>query len=143
MAWICVDFDGTLVQDDGMGSLAPTEGAVESRNMLAQEGHKLTIFTARFAKLPEQMKQKLKEELEATVQQLGFPPIEVWTGTHKPAADIFIDDKAVTFDQDWNLALSQVQMMLEERGLLAAPQPDDGSGTYPGAPTDEEMPQEG
>jgi hypothetical protein len=48
--------------------------------------------------------------------------MEVWTGTTKPAADIFIDNKAVTYDGDWPLVLAQTQYMLEERGLVPGPE---------------------
>jgi ribonucleotide monophosphatase NagD (HAD superfamily) len=143
MAWICVDLDGTLVSEDGMGGEAPIPGSVEAMNMLAQQGHRLTVFTARLGAMPAQMREQMKQEIIQTLAQYGFPQMEVWTATHKPGCDLFIDDRAVTFDNDWDLALSQVQMMLEERGLAAAePPPDDGSGGYPGAPTDEEMPPE-
>jgi hypothetical protein len=134
MAWIAVDLDDTLVQkamDPETGEPTdqdePIEGAVEAMTQLASEGHRLSVFTSRFGPAPESEKQRLKEDIEATLQQLGFPEMEVWTGTTKPSADIFIDDKAVTFDQDWGLALAQLQYMLEERGLTPGPQPNDGS----------------
>lgn len=133
MAWIAVDLDGTLVQpsiDPTTGEETkddvPVEGSVEAMSQLAQEGHRLTVFTSRFAPMPETEKQRKKEEIEQLLQGLGFPPMEVWTGTHKPDADFFIDDKAVTFDDDWGLALAQLQYMMEERGLVPGPQPDDG-----------------
>ena len=141
-AWICTDLHETLIMDDGTGNMVPTEGAVEAMTQLAGQGHRLTIFTAAFAPMPDDRKQQMKEEIEALVQSLGFPPMDVWTGTTKPGADIFIDNKAVTFDNDWDLALQQVDMMLEDQGLLGPPPVDDGSGSYPGAPTDEEMPEQ-
>jgi hypothetical protein len=134
MAWICTDYDGTLIEQmpDPMDPEAPpqsvpTEGAVDSMNQLTSEGHRLTVFTARFAPMPDSEKQRLKEQIEQELSAMGFPPMEVWTGTHKPAADIFIDDKAITFDKDWGLALAQLETMLQERGLVDQPAPDDGS----------------
>ena len=133
-AWIVVDLDETLVQkqpDPMTGEPGeqdmPVEGAVEAMNQLVNEGHRLTIFTSRFAPMPDAMKQQNKEQIENDLASMGFPPMEVWTGSHKPSADLFIDDRAVTYDGDWGLALAQTQYMLEERGLVPGPQPDDGS----------------
>lgn len=148
MAWIAVDLDDTLVQKlpdpmTGEESEQPIEGAVESMTQLAGEGHRLTIFTARFAPMPDTEKQRLKEQIEQDLQSYGFPPMEVWTGTHKPMADVYIGNEAITFDQDWGLALAQLQYMLEEKGLVPAPMPDDGSAGEqdPNAPPQEEPQQ--
>lgn len=124
MAWICVDLDDTLLEQDPTGEYTqPTEGAVEAMQTLQDEGHRLTIFTARFNPMPAQRRQELKEEIEQTLQQLGFPEMEVWSGMNKPSADIFIDNNAVTYDGDWGLALAQTQQMLEDRQLAPGPQP--------------------
>ena len=124
MAWICVDLDDTLL-DKGMDGeySQPTDGAVEAMQTLAGEGHRLTVFTARFAAMPAARKQQLKEEIESVLVELGFPEMEVWTGSFKPSADIFIDNNAVTYDGDWGLALAQTQQMLEDRGMMPGPQP--------------------
>jgi hypothetical protein len=145
MAWIAIDLDDTLVQklpDPMTGEEAPqpVEGAVDSMNQLIQEGHRLTVFSSRFAPMPDSEKQRLKEQIEQELTGFGFPPMEVWTGTHKPSADIYIGDEAITFDQDWGLALTQLQYMLEEKGLVPGPQPDDGGAELP--PEDGEQPQE-
>ena len=127
MAWIIVDLDDTLVRSDQDpetgedGEDTPIEGAVEAMAQLTQEGHRITVFTSRFAPMPDSEKQRVKEEIEQELQAMGFPPMEVWTGTHKPDGDFFIDDKAVTFDNDWGLALAQMQYMMEERGLVEPP----------------------
>lgn len=125
MAWICVDLDDTLLEKDPMSGeySQPTEGAIEAMQTLMEEGNRLTVFTARFNPMPAQLRHQMKEELEQMLQQLGFPEMEVWTGMNKPSADIFIDNKAVTYDGDWGLVLAQTQQMLEDAQLAPGPQP--------------------
>ena len=144
MAWIGLDLDDTLVQkapppmDPGMPedpnqpppeeaemADSPVEGAVEAVNQLMSEGHRLTVFTARFKAMPDSEKQRLKEQIEQELQGMGFPPLEVWTGTHKPEFDLYVGNEAVTFDGDWGLALAQLQYMMNEQGLTQ-PQPEEG-----------------
>jgi hypothetical protein len=121
MPWLAIDLDGTLLDqqpgEDGEPQDMPMEGAVEAMQQLVNEGHKLTVFTARFAPMPDSERYRLKQEIEKTLAGFGFPEMEVWTGTSKPGADVFIDNKAVTFDGDWGLALAQTQAMLEDQGL--------------------------
>lgn len=146
MPWFAVDLDDTLVTKEldpmtGQEVTIPIDGAVEAMNQLASEGHRISVFTARFAPMPESRRNSLKQSIEAELTGLGFPPMEVWTGTTKPSADIFIGDNNVTFDGDWNLALAQSQTMLQERGLVDIP-PDDGSMEGMEDPQQQEEPQE-
>lgn len=127
MAWITLGYDNTLVQDMGDGQLVPIPGAPEAVQNLLAQGHRLTVVTDRFAPMPDTERARLKEQIEQDLQAAGFPPMEVWTGFTFPSSDVFIDSNAITFDQDWNLALAQLGVMLEERGLMPGPQPDDGS----------------
>jgi hypothetical protein len=137
MAWIGLDLDDTLVQKappidpesglemepTGEEEDTPLDGAVDFCNQLASEGHRLTVFTARFRAMPDSEKQRLKEQIEQELVGMGFPEMEVWTGTNKPDFDVYLGNEAVTFDGDYNLALAQIQCMLEDKGL-AQPMPD-------------------
>ena len=125
MAWIAVDLDKTLVEKDPeTGQDVPVDGALEAMATLAGEGHRLSVYTARFQPMPDSEKYRLQQEIQNNLLDLGFPPeLEVWAGNHKPLADAFIDDKAITFDNDWGLALAQLQVVMEERGLVPGPQP--------------------
>lgn len=121
MAWVCVDCDGTLLNVDPVsGTSIPTDGSIEAMGRLANEGHRLTVFTARFTPMPDTDRERMRAELEQELASLGFPPMEVWAGATKPNADVFIDNKAITFDGDWSLALAQLYMMLGDSGLLAS-----------------------
>lgn len=127
MAWVVIGYDDVLMQDMGDGQEVAVDGALDAVNFMLQQGHHLTVWTERFTPMPETEKKRLKDQLEAELQAQGFPPLEVWTGSTKPAADVFIDKKAITYDDDWSLVLAQLGVMLEERGLAPGPQPDDGS----------------
>jgi hypothetical protein len=127
MAWITVGYDNTLVQDMGDGQMVPIPGAPEAIQNLMAQGHRITVVTDRFAPMPDSERMRLKEQLEQELEQIGFPPMEIWTGFTLPASDAYIDSNAITFDNDWNLAIAQLGVMLEERGLMPGPQPDDGS----------------
>lgn len=136
MAWFVIDYDDTLVQkQQETGQTFPTDGAVEAMQTLAGEGHRLTVFSERFAPMPAVRRQEIKEQIEQEIVSLGFPQMEVWTGTTKPAADIFIGDNMVTYDNDWGLALAQTQQMLEDRGLVNPPMPFDQAGQDPNDPS--------
>lgn len=142
-AWVVVDLDDTLLQRDPMSGeyVMPSEGAIEAMQTLAGEGHRLTVFTARFTPVPAEVKQSMKEQIEEMLMSLGFPPMEVWTGTTKPAADIFIDNNAVNYDGDWGLVLAQTEQMLEDQGLMPGPQPGAAEAQLTGE--EEEQPPEG
>ena len=164
MPWIVFALDGCLlmmapdpiVEGGGEDPNAPmpgsmaTDGAVEAVTQLLNEGHRVSVWTDRFAPMPEARKQQLKEEISQELAAAGFPELEVWTGTTKPSADIYIDRKAVTFDDDWGLALAQVQQMLEDQGLagpdmsgMGGPEeaPADPSQAQPGQPPQPEVEQ--
>lgn len=134
MAWIVIDLDHTLVNEGEEGQVdpmtlepigpMPVPGAPEACMQLASEGHRLTVYTSRFAPMPDSERQRLKEQIEQELQAYGFPPMEVWSGFTKPAADVFIGHNHITYDGDWNLALAQTEMMLTEMGLgTSAPAP--------------------
>ncbi len=119
MAWIVMDLDHTLISDE-LGNEMPVDGAAESCLQLASEGHRLTVYTSRFAPMPDSEKQRLKQQIEEELLAYGFPPMEVWTGTTKPDADVFIGHNHITYDGDWSLVLAQTEMMLSEMGLSPA-----------------------
>lgn len=137
MAWIVMDLDHTLVIEGEEGQVdpmtgqpvgpTPVEGALEACMQLTNEGHRLTVHTSRFAPMPDSEKQRLKEQIEQELASYGFPPLEVWTGSTKPDADVFIGANNVTYDGDWNLVLAQTEMMLSEKGLAAPQMPTDGN----------------
>jgi hypothetical protein len=154
MAWIGLDLDDTLLKkapavdpetgepmdpsmapEEGAEEDVPTDGSVEFVTQLMNEGHRLTVFTARFKAMPDSEKQRLKEQIEQELQEKGFPPLEVWTGTHKPEFDFYIGNEAITYDDDWGLVMAQLKYMLTESGLE---QPQQDPNETPDEPAGDE-----
>jgi hypothetical protein len=131
MAWIAFDLDGTMIDEQPEelgGGLIPIEGAVETTHRYFNEGHRLTVYTSRFAPMPDSERNRLKEQIEQDLAGLGFPPIEVWAGNTKPSADLFVSKDAVTFDGDYGLAQAQIDYMLAEKGLVPTTPPEQEMG---------------
>lgn len=162
MAWVVFALDGTLLQQqpmevppemggdpsmtEPMMISLPTDGAVEAVLYFMNLGHRISVWTDRFAPMPEERKEQLRQEIAQELLEAGFPPIEIWTGTTKPAADVYIDRKAVTFDDDWGLAIAQAQQQLIDQGLFTdLPMDESGQpmeGDQPGQPPAQQDPNQ-
>ena len=111
---ICVDFDGVIAEftDDlnDFGSLIP--GAPEAISELKALGYRIIIYTAR----PSH--QEHKERLASYLQTHGIPFDEINTNSHcaweteKPVADLYIDDRALRFEGNWNHTVSAAKRHL-------------------------------
>ena len=97
---IAIDFDGTIVEHEYPKIGKIKEGAKEAIQAFKDRGHHIIINTCR----------KGKEEAEAKEWMImnGIPfdefnePVEGYDlGTRKLYADIYIDDKAVRFSNNW------------------------------------------
>ena len=98
---IAVDFDGTIVEHEYPGIGKIKKGAKEALLAFKERGHHIIIYTCR----------KGKEEAGAREWLIknGIPfdelnePIEGYDlGTRKIYADVYIDDRAVRFSNNWN-----------------------------------------
>jgi CMP-N,N'-diacetyllegionaminic acid synthase len=95
MTRYCIDIDGTICRTQGLeyGEATPIQVAVNKIRILKEEGHYVILFTAR-GSLSD------KDWSGITTQQLadwGVPYDELHFG--KPAADVYIDDKALSADE--------------------------------------------
>lgn len=107
---IVIDLDGTILEEKDQqerSRAAPIPGAVQAVNTLYEMGHTIIIYTARTYR-----------ELELTLNQLkrfGVKYHHLVLG--KPVADIFVDDRAISFTDwasIWDELLNTVQQKMEE-----------------------------
>jgi hydroxymethylpyrimidine pyrophosphatase-like HAD family hydrolase len=97
---IAVDFDGTLVDHryPDIGNLKP--GAREAMMSFKKAGHKIAIWTCRIGKEEQAVRQFLiQNDIPFDSINTAVPGTD--TGTRKIYADVYIDDKAVRFEDNW------------------------------------------
>ena len=99
---IAVDFDGTVVEHEypAIGGLKP--GAKEALIELKKAGHKIIIWTCRIGKEEQEVRQFLKEQ-EIPFDTVNTPIAGADLGTRKIYADIYIDDKGLRFENNWEV----------------------------------------
>jgi hypothetical protein len=97
---IIIDLDGTICTEERMFSRAlaePIPGSVEQVNLLYDQGHTIIIYSAR-----------TWMEFEMTTAWLkrnGVKYHQLMLG--KPIGDIWIDDRAVRFCNNWEEIMSK------------------------------------
>lgn len=109
---ICLDLDGTIcltkTNHQSYSDVLPFPGAVEKIQKLKQDGHYIIIYTARhMGSCNNNIGQVMARQGKIIIEWLDkhkIPYDEIVLG--KPLADIYIDDKALTFRGDWNEILS-------------------------------------
>jgi hypothetical protein len=134
--WVCVDFDGTLVDDEPHGDVhgeidlstaVPFDGAAETMKAMIDQGWRVTIFTARDPGMGSgtAWEKPLKAWLKKyNIQYSDIMNADADSDTGgKPPADVFIDNNAIQFDPKvgWGGMLDNVAAMIEqhrEAGIL-------------------------
>lgn len=110
MKTICIDIDGTICEYRGwhganvFGKVLP--GASETIQCLKEHGWFVIIFTTRANKAA--ISKFLAENgipFDA-INENPFQPQNAIGG--KPLADIYLDDRAITFRGNWNDALDEI-----------------------------------
>lgn len=100
----CFDIDGTLCTTDASHNYTSAQPLIEminSVNLLYDQGHHITLFTARGAS-------SKTDWHNLTVQQLSDWKVKyhLLIDKNKPSYDLFIDDKAISADE-WRKIISK------------------------------------
>ena len=110
MKTICIDIDDTICRYDGwhgsdhFGKVIP--GAKDSIRKLHEKGWYIIMFTTR------SNRESIRKFLEAkdiyfdAINENPHQPENALGG--KPIADVYLDDKAITFKGDWPLAYKEI-----------------------------------
>jgi HAD superfamily hydrolase (TIGR01662 family) len=99
---IAVDFDGTLVTTNDYDEFEMIPDAAKSVQKLMDEGYRIVIHTsrmgiaARHGRLDEEI-----ELVEGALRRFRIPYDEIYVGK-KFVADLYIDDRNVAYNGDWN-----------------------------------------
>lgn len=95
---LAIDWDGVCV--DRNQDWLP--GSKEALRRILSMGHRVVIHTCR-ANWPEGL-----ASVEAKLLSAGLL-IPVWTEAGKPPADVYLDDRGVHFDGDWQPLLASLE----------------------------------
>jgi len=109
-SWVAVDMDDTLV-DKHTGVATP--GAAEAMQSLLDQGHRVSIWTARFSHArDEEHSNAIKKQVEHELALNKIPYSDVWTGHVKPDVDAFVGDNLIPYAGNWPQSLSMLHMYL-------------------------------
>ena len=117
---IAVDFDGTIVEHKypKIGKELPF--AIDTLKTLAEEGHKLILWTSRDGELLEEALKFCRDRgLEFYAVNSNYPPGSLFTNkagkSCKVVADVYIDDRNIGGLPDWGLIHEMITGIREEK----------------------------
>lgn len=97
---IAVDFDGTLVEHE-FPNIGPLKaGAVEALKAFKKAGHKIIIWTCRQGGDEQQVRLFLLQN-NIPFDTINTPIPGYDLATRKLYADVYIDDKGLRFEDNW------------------------------------------
>ena len=98
---IAVDFDGTIVTHEfpNIGRLKP--GAVDALKAFKKAGHKIIIWTCRQGDSEKECRMFLiNNKIPFDTVNTPIPGSDL--GTRKLYADVYIDDKGLRYEENWD-----------------------------------------
>lgn len=97
---IAIDFDGTICNHAPFPEIGPIKiGAKESIQLLKELGWKIIIFTCRTGNHQIKMIEWLRKE-QVPFDGVNYNP-DCPEANQKPMADIYLDDRSITFENNW------------------------------------------
>ena len=129
---ICVDFDGVINDYRGWKGIGnfelPVENCKYALEQLVADGWTIIVHTCRFE---VELVAKYMDSHQLPYHYINCNPenIEQTLSMGKPLADIYLDDKAINFNGDWNTAIKRIMvfeswLIKRERKEQAAMRPD-------------------
>ena len=111
---ICIDIDGTICEtrapNQTYSSVAPLKDAIRIIKELKNNGHYIILYTARHMKTCNHnvglVIARQGKTLLSWLDDNKIPYDEIIFG--KPLADIYIDDKACKFTNNWNEIFKEI-----------------------------------
>lgn len=104
---LCIDFDDTIIGRDNK----PLNGVKDAMQRFKDKGWEIIISSARLD--PVLWGEQLQFRVDDIVGMLNEHEIPFdKVVTHKPAADIYIDDKGFRFEGNWDIAERRINQLL-------------------------------
>lgn len=111
---IAIDFDGVLHRysrgwNGGIIYDEPVKGTREALEWLKDQGYIIYIYTGRTnSEFRHQGEDDQAKAIERWLNKYNIPYDKVWLDG-KPAAHIYLDDRAIRFNGDWKEILGSIE----------------------------------
>ena len=103
---VCVDFDETIAVRV-FGTVIPANGVIEAFERLRANGYKVIVHSARAWERFDDRAERV-DEMRKQLDSWGVPYNEIWVGAGKPVAKAYVDDRAIRFDNNWDVIVESI-----------------------------------
>ena len=101
---LCIDFDDTLYN---RSTEQPMQGAGEALKQLKSKGYTILVLSCRLnPELWGDLVKFRKQEIVDWMKKYNMPYDKIVAS--KPPADLYIDDKALRFEGDWEITMKEI-----------------------------------
>jgi len=112
---ICIDMDGTICEtkklNEDYRNVKPKPGAIEALKKLKTDGHIIIIHSSRNMEAETNNVAKIIA-VQAPIFKEWFDKYEIEFDElllGKPLADLYIDDKALKYNNDWTEIINKIK----------------------------------
>ena len=133
---VCIDIDGTLCEirqaHQSYADVQPLAGAVEQLKAMRDAGYYIILATARHMKTCDSnVGMVIARQGKTLLQWLDEHQIEydeIWFG--KPNADLYIDDRALRFNNNWHdMSIADLEKLVKPESEHALNEVEDSSSS--------------